>query len=135
MMCGAPLAAAQPFVVETGKTYPLRLNGSAASVVVGNPAVADITVFDDRLVFVTGKSYGATNIMVFDATGSVLYANDVKVVRGSQSTLRVVRAGNAETFDCTPDCRAVLNPGDSPGFFQNVLQQTQQLAQAANAID
>lgn len=127
----AQAASAQPLTVETNKTAALRLNGSAASVVIGNPVVADITVFDERLIFVTGKSFGTTNLMVFDARGELIYSNDVSVVSGTQTLVRVVRAGQSQTFDCAPNCRSVLNPGDDPAYFGQVFQQNQQLSDAA----
>ena len=40
-----------------------------ATVYVGNPMIADITVIDSRHVFVLGKAFGATNIIALDSNG------------------------------------------------------------------
>ncbi len=44
----------------------IRLDADAAQIIVGNPAIADATVQSARLLVITGKSYGATNIIALD---------------------------------------------------------------------
>lgn len=125
-------ALAGPFMVETNKTEPLRLKRPAASIVVGNPMVADVAVFNEHLIFVTGKSVGTTNLIIFDAEGNLIFSSDVSVTTGSTSMLRIVRGNAVESYDCAPNCRSVLNAGDDRQYFENVYNQNQSIARASD---
>ena len=39
---------------------------------VGNPSIADVSVQSGKVLVVTGKSYGETNLIVMDADGKVV---------------------------------------------------------------
>ena len=54
----APLPAfAGVLPVPLDHTVKLNISGAAASVVVGNPAVADVHVVDSHTVFVAGRGF------------------------------------------------------------------------------
>lgn len=124
-------ALAGPLSIEANKTEPLRFKRPVASIVIGNPLVADIAIFNEQMVFITGKSYGTTNLMAFDAAGNLVYSNDVAVSSPTESLLRVVRGDEVNSYDCTPTCRSIMNPGDAQDYFDNVLNQNRELARAA----
>ncbi len=124
-------AAAQQVTVEANKSVPLRINGKASSVVIGNPNVADVSVHNENLLFITGRTFGSTNLMVFSAEGRQLYAGDVVVTVNTTSLVNITRAGQNSTYDCAPNCRAVTSIGDEEGFFSRTAQQTQQLQEIA----
>lgn len=133
-VCAPAVASAAPLlVIEANKTEPLRLTKPASSIVIGNPLVADVSVFDEYLIFITGKSYGSTNLMIFDNAGNTLYSGDVSVTNPSKSTLRIVRGNVVQSYDCAPGCRSVLAPGDDSSYFSQVYRQTRDIARAANA--
>lgn len=119
----AGIAQAQQLSVEASKTVPLRLTGSAASIVIGNKNIADVAVHDERLIFVTGKSYGTTNLMVFNKAGEEVYSAEVVVTANSSNLVTVNRAGLNQTYDCAPVCRSALTLGDDPAYFSNLIQQ------------
>jgi Flp pilus assembly secretin CpaC len=119
----ASIAQAQHLSVEASKTIPLRLTGSASSIVVGNKNIADVAVHDDRLIFVTGKSYGTTNLMVFNKAGEEVYSAEVVVTANSSNLVTVNRAGQNQTYDCAPVCRSALTLGDDPAYFSTLIQQ------------
>lgn len=119
----AGAAGAQQLSIEASKTVPLRLSGSASSIVVGNKNIADVAVHDERLIFVTGKSYGTTNLMVFNKAGEEIYSADVVVTANSSNLVTINRAGQNQTYDCAPVCRAALTLGDEPGYFSSLIQQ------------
>ncbi len=134
MACVPVAASAAPLLtIEANKTEPLRLSKPASSIVIGNPLVADIAVFDEYLLFITGKSYGSTNLMIFDEAGNTIYSGDVSVTNPSKSTLRIVRGDSVQSYDCAPGCRSVLAPGDDPTYFSQVYGQTRDIARAADA--
>ena len=119
----ASIAQDQQLSVEASKTVPLRLTGSAASILIGNKNIADVAVHDDRLIFVTGKSYGTTNLMVFNKAGEEVYSAEVVVTANSSNLVTVNRAGQNQTYDCAPICRSALTLGDDPAYFSNLIQQ------------
>ena len=127
----AGTAVAGTLSVETGKTIPLRLQGEAASVVLGNNSVADVAVHDKHLLFITGKTFGSTNLLIFDAQGRQIYSADIAVTTNSSSYITVNRSGSNYTYDCAPDCRPVLSIGDNPGRFGALADQNQKLQELA----
>jgi len=52
----------ESYKVELNKTEIVRLPGAAASVIIGNPKIADVTVQSSDLLFVVGRGYGETNL-------------------------------------------------------------------------
>lgn len=122
----ASSAVAGQFTVESGKTKPLRLNTDAASVVIGNPNIADVAVANGKLLFVSGKVFGTTNLLIFDAEGHTIYSADVVVTTNTANLVTVNRAGASYSYDCAPDCRAGLAVGDSDDHFQSVYNQMDQ---------
>lgn len=123
-MCAS--AHADQFTVESGKTKPLRLKGEAASVVVGNPNIADVAVHDEKLLFISGKVFGTTNLIIFNADGGTIYSGDIVVTTNTANMVTVRRAGSNYTYDCAPNCRPTLTIGDAQGQFEGVYTQMTQ---------
>jgi Flp pilus assembly secretin CpaC len=113
-----PLAA-QTMVVPIDHSTRLNVSGSAASVVVGNPQVADVTVVDSHTVFVSGRGYGQTDVVVLDGAGRTLYAGEVIV--GSPTTygqVSVYRGAARTDMACAPNCEVTFRSptkGESSG--------------------
>lgn len=120
-------AQAEPLSIEAGKTVPVRLAGSAASVVLGNKNIADVSVHDENLIFVTGKSHGTTNLMVFNRDGDQIYDTDVQVTTIVSGLVSINRGGAVNTLDCTPSCRAIISPGDDATYFDALMKQQQEM--------
>jgi len=125
--CAAVLLAgaahATQLTVETGKAKALKLKTNADSVIIGNPNIADVAVHDDTLLFLTGKAYGTTNLMIFDNEGNTILSADVVVTANSTSWVSVNRAGTNFTYDCSPTCRPTMSPGDDQGHYSLVSEQ------------
>ena len=116
-------ALAGPLTVEANKTVPVRLKGAAASVVLGNRNIADVAVHDENLIFVTGKSFGTTNLMVFDRSGNQILSTEVVVTVNSSNLVTINRNGANYTYDCAPNCRSVPSPGDEADYFNVLIGQ------------
>lgn len=119
----ASVASADQIMVEASKTIAVPLNGSASSIVIGNKNIADVAVHNDQLLFVTGKSYGTTNLLVFDKAGRQIFSSDVLVSTNSSSLVTVNKSGQSYTYDCSPNCRAVLSIGDQADHFAALIDQ------------
>lgn len=138
-LCAAALllagsAVARPLSVESNKTVPVRLNGKAASVVLGNKNIADVAVHNEHLLFVTGKTFGTTNLLVFDKAGNQIYSSEIVVTVNSSNLVTVNRSGNNYTYDCAPECRPVPSVGDDLDYFDGIVGQQEGL-QELNAGD
>jgi len=66
----APLAS-RDIVVDFDQAMMLRLERPAAEVVVGNPSIADVLIQTSKVLVLTGKSFGETNLIVLDPQGKV----------------------------------------------------------------
>ena len=104
--------AAQTVNVPLDHATRVNVPGYAASVVVGNPNVADVTVIDSHTLFITGRGYGATNIIALDRSGQTLFAGDV-VVTSHGSDVSVYRGAGRQDYACAPSCNAYAHSGGS----------------------
>ena len=131
-----PAAAApnEPIVVILDQARIMQLPDRAATVVVGNPLIADLAIQPGGLAVVTGKSYGATNFIVMDKTGAVLMEKMVQVEWPNDPIVVVYRGVDRETYSCAPDCSRRLTLGDLPEFFDKTMTEiTSRNAQAMGA--
>lgn len=119
----AAQASAAGFTVEVNQSRALHLNAPAAAVMVGNPAIADVTVLGPQLVYVLGRGFGKTNFVALDAQGKQISAFDVNVVAPSSSTVTLTRGAGQLTYNCTPRCERVVSQGDDPVAFSIAAQQ------------
>ena len=100
----AALAQSRPLSVEVDHVARLNLNGSAASVIIGNPQIADVTVVDAHTLFVSGRAYGVTEIVVLDAAGRSIYQGEVVVSSPSSGQVRVWRGASVTNMACSATC-------------------------------
>jgi hypothetical protein len=120
----APAATADRIVVPLDQARILQLPERAATVVVGNPLIADLTIQAGGLAVVTGKSYVATNFVVLDHHGVVLTEQTIEVTGPDDPTVVVYRGIDRETYSCRPDCSRRITLGDGPEFFDKSLAET-----------
>src|SRR5665213_1448598 len=114
-LLSATTAAQAASHVNVGLNQGLRLavGGSAANVVIANPAIADVTVVDAHSVIVLGKGYGTTQIMVLDSTGRLLMDSIVTVNAPPERQMTVYRGSLAQQCDCSPRFDCLLYTSDA----------------------
>ena len=108
----------------------VRLPEKAQTVVVGNPAIADVSMQRNGVMIVTGKSFGVTNLIALDANGTLLAESMVRVGSASDAVLTVQRGMERESYACSPDCQPSVQMGDAKEYFAGVAGQ----AAARNAL-
>ena len=69
MTAGGALAADINVILDQAKL--LKLPERVATIVVGNPLIADVALQSGGILVVTGKGYGVTNLIVLDRAGNV----------------------------------------------------------------
>lgn len=107
----------QGLSVALDMAAPIRLPADAAGVVIGNPAIAGVSVQNNRLLFVTGRSYGATSLTVVDANGATIYHARITVVPDETGAVMVTRGTESQRLTCNPICRPQPDIGDSNTSF------------------
>ncbi|KPF81013.1 pilus assembly protein CpaC [Brevundimonas sp. AAP58] len=113
LLGAAGVAQAQSINVEIDRSSRISLRGAATSVIVGNPAIADVTVVDANTLYVTGKGYGVTEVVAVDALGRTLYQGEVVVTGGSTGSVRVWRGAHATEMACAASCSPSLRNGNA----------------------
>jgi len=71
---------------------------------------------------ITGKGYGATNIIALDRAGATLMTATVQVV-GPRDAVVVYRGVDRESYSCAPTCERRITLGDAPPYFDATLAQ------------
>jgi len=127
----AGVAQAQDIRVALDQSFPIRLANSASGVAIGNPSIAGVSMQNDRLFFVTGRSYGTTNLTVVDANNHVMFSGRVVVAADESNVVRVTRGTETASLVCAPSCRPAPEIGDVT--FDTVSQQANTHASAAGS--
>ena len=104
LACASHASHAETLIVAVNHSLRLPVAGRAASVVLGNAAVADVTVVDSHTLFVTGKSPGSTDLAVVDPLGRTVFAADVAVSSGPGRPVTIHRATETAEVSCDPRC-------------------------------
>jgi Flp pilus assembly secretin CpaC len=129
----ASLANAADIHVILDQARLVKLPDRVATIVVGNPLIADVSIQAGGLMVVTGKGYGATNVMALDRSGKVLMDTLIQV-QGPRGVVVVYRGVERETYSCTPNCEKRITLGDGNTYFTQTLSQTATRSAQAQAI-
>ncbi|MAN46687.1 MAG: pilus assembly protein CpaC [Hyphomonas sp.] len=140
LLLAATLAAPMPALAQDGAPINvnvnmariLRISAPAATVIVGNPGIADVTIQDPQTLILTGKSYGQTNLIVLDSRGEPVADTLVEVVQMSAGIMTVYQGQSRTTLSCAPTCQPVVMMGDDTGYSGRVLASSQLVQSAAN---
>jgi hypothetical protein len=108
----SPALAADSISVHLDQATILKLPDRAATVVIGDPLIADLSLQPGGLAIVTGKAYGATNVVVLDNSSAVLLEKTIEVKGPADPTVVVYRGATRQTYSCTPDCSPRATLGD-----------------------
>jgi Flp pilus assembly secretin CpaC len=125
----APVDDAIAVNVDQAKLF--KLPGHVATIVVGNPLIADVTLQSGGVIVVTGKGYGATNFIAMDRSGEVLVDRVIEVEGPSDQLITVYRGVERESYSCMPMCQRRVTLGDSDGYFKSVIEQAGTLSSTA----
>jgi Flp pilus assembly secretin CpaC len=82
----------------------VKLSHAAATVIIGNPEIADATVRDAQTLVLTGRGFGQTNLVILDAGGNPILDERIAVARENGAALRIYRQAEIETLSCEPYC-------------------------------
>jgi hypothetical protein len=128
------VAAAAPggsIVVAIDRAKIVKLPERTATLVIGNPLIADAAVQPGGIAVITAKSYGATNLVALDRSGATLLDSSVQVVGPADKVVVMYRGVDRETYSCAPTCERRTTIGDTPAYFTANLNQITTLSTVA----
>ncbi|MBR0843038.1 MULTISPECIES: pilus assembly protein N-terminal domain-containing protein [Bradyrhizobium] len=123
---------ADTIAVNVDQAKLVRLPGKVATIVVGNPLIADVTLQPGGMIVVTGKGYGATNFIALDRAGEILVDRQIQVEGPSDRLVTVYRGIERESYSCLPLCQRRVTLGDSDAYFNNTMTQAGSLSGTAS---
>ncbi len=124
LMFGSAIAGADTLTVRLDQAKIARLPAGVATIVVGNPLIADVSLQQGGLMVITGKGYGVTNLIALDRGGNLLSEQAIQVQGPTDHVVVVYRGIERESYSCTPRCERRITLGDSPDFFDATINQT-----------
>jgi hypothetical protein len=120
--------------VVVDRSRLIKMPDRVATVVIGNPLIADASLQAGGLMVITGKGYGTTNLIALDRKGNALMEKVVQVHGQRQDVVVVYKGVNRETYSCAPLCNPTITLGDFQQFFAQNLAQTVTRSSQASAI-
>ena len=103
----------EPIMVHLDQAKILKLPEKTATLVVGNPLIADVAVQPGGILVITAKSYGVTNLVALDRTGTTLMEHPIQVLGPIDNVVVVYRGIERESYSCMPDCERRITLGDT----------------------
>lgn len=125
--------AADSIAVNVDQAKLVRLPTRVATIVVGNPLIADVTLQNGGIVVVTGKGYGATNFIAMDRGGEILVDRIIQVEGPTDQLVTVYRGVERESYSCMPICQRRVTLGDGESYFKSAIGQAGALSNQAAA--
>jgi Pilus formation protein N terminal region len=127
---GGNANAGEVLAVESDRSIMVSLPASPGAIVIGNPSIADVSVNGDKL-FVHGRGFGQTNLIVMDLNGNKVMDYELVVRNAAESVVAVYTPGVTfggsgalrRSYTCLPNCEAQMQVGDDNVFFSNTLIQ------------
>ena len=130
----APATAAEQVLVPMDEARVIRLNRAPSTVIVGNPLIADVSIQDELLLVVVGKTYGTTNIIALDEDGQELSSLDISVRTGGNNNVQVFYGGARMSFTCAPRCERRIEIGDDVTIFDVTKKQAADKIQLSDKV-
>src|ERR1700682_89547 len=128
------LAAADPdkISVNVDQAKLVKLPARVATIVVGNPMIADVALQSGGVVVVTGKGYGATNFIAIDRSGEVLVDRQIQVEGPTDQLVTIYRGVERGSYSCMPVCQRRVTLGDGETYFKSTIDQAGSLSSQAS---
>ncbi|MFZ2157353.1 MAG: pilus assembly protein N-terminal domain-containing protein [Bradyrhizobium sp.] len=130
----AALAApvADTIAVNVDQAKLVKLPGKVATIVVGNPLIADVTLQSGGIIVVTGKGYGATNFVAMDRAGDIVVDRVIQVEGPTDQLITIYRGVERESYSCMPVCQRRVTLGDGAAYFKTAIDQAGTLSSQAS---
>lgn len=116
----------------------IKIQTPVSVVMIGNPSIADVTLLDSQVAFVSAKSIGATNMVALDAEGNEIVNYEIIVREPQVKRVSIRRAFTKENYQCAPDCNRALSMTDTSEEFttaSGVVSSRMDMSNASTATE
>jgi hypothetical protein len=127
-------SAADAIAVNVDQAKLVKLPERIATIVVGNPLIADVNMQPGGIIVVTGKGYGATNVIAMDRRGDVLMDRIIQVGAPTDQVVTIYRGVERESYSCMPICQRRATLGDGEAYFKSTMDQAGALNSQATGV-
>ena len=122
------------FHVQYDQVELLRLNEEGATIIVGNPSIADVSIQRAKLLAITGKTFGVTNLIVMNHAGQVITNRRLVVRADDQKVVNLNRGVLRESYNCAPKCQSVLTIGDEQAYYSRIAKAASDKFRVSDSI-
>jgi Flp pilus assembly secretin CpaC len=125
---GAPSqasASSQDLIVNYDQSQLLKLPRPVTEIIIGNPAIADVTVQKGDLLVITGKTFGITNMIALDAERKIVLETRIMVKRDEAKVVNLMRGTLRQSYNCTPQCNPSIVIGDENTYFDTIQKASE----------
>lgn len=126
--------AGEAISIETDQTRTIVIPSIPGAIVIGNPLIADVSVQGNKL-FVLGRSFGTTNMVVLNVQGEEVANFEISVKHVTDNAVSLYRAGYRQSYNCAPMCESELQIGDEFEYFKTVAEETKKKVELATGQD
>jgi hypothetical protein len=108
------------FTVPMDEARVITFPQPVATVFVGNPTIADITIIDSRHAYLLGKTFGVTNMIGLDIDRNTVLNRVVEVTNRASGAVTLNRGADTYNYSCTESrCETGPRPGDPITYVNN----------------
>lgn len=132
-VAGVSATTDEVIAVSVDQARLVRFPDRIATIVVGNPLIADVTLQTGGMVVVTGKGYGATNVIAMDRSGTILMDRLIQVEGPMDKVVTIYRGVERESYSCMPVCQRRVTLGDTENYFKSTMEQAGAISGQAGA--
>jgi hypothetical protein len=123
LVATAAEAEVQTISVGVDQSEMLQLPAMPGAIVVGNPAIADVSIQGQKL-FVHGRSFGQTSLTILDLQGNQMATFKLVGSLIQDDLVTLYRATDRYTLSCNGTCNPHIQVGDEQKFFLDSGTQT-----------
>lgn len=129
-----PSSASEPdqIAVQLDQAKLLKLPSGTETIIVGNPAIADVNVQRNGVLVITGRAPGRTNFIALDVNGTIISESMVSVSVATGAGVVVQRGLDQTSYHCAPNCLPSIGLGDEEKHFSRTVDQSSRREAFAN---
>jgi hypothetical protein len=98
-------ARAGGIAVGLNEVRRVQLKGSAATVMIGDSKIADVSMSDAHSLIITGRGFGTTGLMVTDDRGRTLLSGEIMVSAPDEGRVTVFHGVDTVQYACGGHCQ------------------------------
>ena len=98
---------AATLAVPVDHAVRVKLTAPVSDIILGNPAIADVTLADPRHLVITGKTLGVTNLIITGANGRLLMSRELVVAKPQLGHVTLISGPDTLVYACAPECQKI----------------------------